>query len=216
MPFFKDRTDAGCQLGANLKPLVRDRKTLVLCLVPGGVAVGAAIADELGLPYELLLVEPLTLNGDGHGATGAVTPEHSVMAEDMARADGADAGASREAADRKRRVLRERWAALGAPEWSLEEVTGKSIILADDGLGKALAVQAAIEVIRAFDAGEIIVALPTAQPADSDLIGDCADDVICVITPQRKVPPDRWYADRQSLSDKDVRKFLTDHGGNRK
>ena len=216
MPFFKDRTDAGCQLAANLKPLVRNRKTLVLCLVPGGVVVGTAIADELGLPYELLLVEPLTVNGGGQRLAGAVTPEHSVMAEDMARADGADAGADQQAADRKRKVLRERWSALGASEWSLEEVTGKSVILADDGLGKAPAVQAAIEVVRAFDADELIVALPTAQPADSDLIGDRADDVICVITPQRRVPPDRWYANGRSLSDKDVRKFLTSHGGNRK
>ena len=55
---FADRSDAGRQLAARLKPLAEERPVIV-ALPRGGIPVAREIADALGAPLEILAVRKL-------------------------------------------------------------------------------------------------------------------------------------------------------------
>lgn len=51
---FRDRHEAGTLLGERLRPF-RTSRTVVLALPRGGVPVGAAMADALGVPLDVVV-----------------------------------------------------------------------------------------------------------------------------------------------------------------
>src|SRR5690606_25906437 len=76
MTLFRDRQDAGRQLAAALDERLAARQQfaldLVLALPRGGVPVAAEVAEQLGIPLDVVLVRKLGAPGHEELALGAI------------------------------------------------------------------------------------------------------------------------------------------------
>ena len=69
---YRDRAEAGRLLAARLTEYAHARDVLVLALPRGGVPVGKAVAEVLGVPLDIFLVRKLGVPGQEELAMGAV------------------------------------------------------------------------------------------------------------------------------------------------
>ncbi|HEX3850603.1 MAG TPA: hypothetical protein VHW01_06525, partial [Polyangiaceae bacterium] len=88
-------------------------------------------------------------------------------------------------------------------------VTGRNVILVDDGLAAIETLMTAIVAIRASVPARLVVALPVAAgPSYRKLLG-LVDDVVCLELPTPFPDIGSCYADFSEVSDLDVRRLHT-------
>ena len=158
---FTDREQAGRLLAAAL-PQFRGRPdTVVLGLACGGVPVAAEAAASLQLPWDVLPVRKLGIPGLEETAFGALASADGGVVRVLNRplvARLLDIGVRQSALDAvesaERAELERRAAAYPGPRLPL---TGKTVIVADDGLATGATMRAAVEAVRAAGAATVVV-----------------------------------------------------------
>jgi putative phosphoribosyl transferase len=208
MPFL-DRSDAGRKLAERLGHYVKQPGCLVLALPRGGVPVAYVVARALDLPLDVFLVRKLGVPGHAELAMGALASGGvKVLNEDVVRVlhiscEAIEAVARKEQweLERRERAYRE-----GRPA---PEVTGRTIILIDDGLATGASMKAAVLALREADARRIVVAIPVASPRTRSEIAELADETICVETPEGLFAVGEWYFNFSQITDREVREILT-------
>lgn len=201
---FSNRAAAGRLLAQALRGY-RDRDdTLVLGLPRGGVPVAYEVASYLHAPLDLLIVRKLGLPGYAELAMGAIASGGvKIFNAQVVSAYGIspaamDAVAQREQAelDRREHVYRAGQSAL--------EVSGRRVILVDDGIATGSTMLAAVQAVRARGAAEVVVATPVA-PADTLVrLREISNAVFCLATPQPFFAIGNFYSEFAQLSDADV------------
>ena len=89
------------------------------------------------------------------------------------------------------------------------DVTGRTVILVDDGLATGSTMLAAVEAVRQDDPARLVVAVPVAAPEACEALRAVADEVVCVLTPQPFYAVGAWYEDfSQTSDDEEVRALL--------
>ena len=208
MPPYHDRADAGRRLAQDLAGYARERTPLVLALPRGGVPVGYEVAKALNAPLDVYVVRKLGVPGHEELAMGAVATDGSYVADE---ATIGAAGVTREQFDatlaRELAELRRREAAYRGdrPEPAL---TGKSIILVDDGLATGASMYAALTALRRLEPAEIAVAVPVAPSETCRLLLRYADSVFCPHQPEHFGAVGYYYENFTQLQDDDVRRLL--------
>jgi len=208
MKTFRDRRDAGRKLAQRFDGYIGNPDVLVLALPRGGVPVAYEIALRLGAPLDILVVRKLGVPDHPEFAMGAIAScgiqvvDHRVI--NMM-------GVSREAfedverAERAELERRERTFRAGRPPL---DVTGKTVILVDDGLATGSSMAAAIDAIRTRDPLRVIAAVPIAPPDTCKALGERADEMVCLVTPDRMYAVGAWYEDFTQTTDAEVRDLL--------
>lgn len=204
---FRDRVEAGQRLAGRLGQLAGERP-VVLGLPRGGVPVAAEVARALAAPLDVLIVRKLGHPFRPELAIGALGEGGvTVINEDLAHRlevtpSQIETAKRRESAELERRVAQFRTGR--APM----DVTGRVVIVVDDGLATGSTARAAIAVLRARGAGRIILAVPVA-PADvcRDL-RVVADDVIALATPSPFGAVGAFYDDFHQVPDAEVLQIL--------
>lgn len=205
---FTDRIDAGRRLAA-LPALRRyTRDVVVLGLPRGGVPVAAEVATALGAPLDVLLVRKLGVPVQPELAFGAIG-EHGVRVinESVTRytglsADDIEAVEARERRELQRRLSRYRAARPAVP------LAGRTAIIVDDGVATGSTARAACLIARAQKAARVVLAVPVAPQGWTHLLGDVADDLVCVDTPERFAAIGQFYEDFSATTDEEVRDCL--------
>ncbi len=90
------------------------------------------------------------------------------------------------------------------------DVTGRTVILVDDGLATGLTDLAAVRALRHRGAGRIVVAVPVGSDDAVALLGGEADEVVCATIPRNLMSVGRWYRDFSPVSDDEVIAFLAE------
>jgi putative phosphoribosyl transferase len=160
---FRDRADAGRRIAEQLLA-EGAHPDLVLALPRGGVPVGRAIADALGVPLDVLVVRKLGVPGHPELAMGAIGPGGVRVRNDdvVAEARVTDAALAQvEARERVELERRERAYRGGRPPLALE---GRTVLLVDDGIATGATARAAIAVVRAAGASSVQFAAPVGAP----------------------------------------------------
>jgi predicted phosphoribosyltransferase len=204
---FRDREDAARELAAKLKgrPLHRP---LVLAIPRGGVVTGAVLAQELGAELDVVLSRKLRAPRQPELALGAVCEDGKVYLTDLARnvlglteADLADERRYQlqEITHRKKvfRAVRRRAA-----------VTGRSVIVTDDGIATGSTMIAALQSLRARKPRELIVAVPVAAPDRLAEVRHWCDDAVCVLASETFWAVGQFYEDFRPVEDEDVVEIL--------
>ena len=207
-PRFRDREQAGQLLAEALDGYADRSDALVLALPRGGVPVGAEVARRLSAPLDLMLVRKLGVPGHEELAMGAVASGGvRVLNEDVVRALELDEDTIEAVADAERRELERRDHAYreGRP---YPDVSGRTVILVDDGLATGATMRAAVAAVRKLDPARIVVAVPVAPPQTCELLRDEADEVVCLSSPDAFMAIGVWYDDFPQLSDDEVRELL--------
>ena len=205
---FRDRVDAGRQLGAVLSAAATP-EPVVLGLPRGGVVVAAEVARVMSCPLDIIVVRKLGAPARPELGVGAIGESGvRTLNADLIRylriPDTALAEVEqREFAELDRRVARYR---RGRPALNLE---GKTAVIVDDGLATGFTALAAIEVARTRNAASVTLGVPVGAADTITMLENVADRVIAVESPSDLQAVGYWYADFRQTSDREVARLLT-------
>ena len=210
---FRDRTDAGHRLAARLAPL-RDDDPIVLALPRGGVPVAHEIARALDAPLEVLAVRKLGVPANPELGMGAIAEDGTgVIDSRIARAGGVSDRELREIIDRETAELRRR-VALYRGDRPAMDLSGRTVIVVDDGVATGVTDQAALRAVRRQEPKRIVLAVPVAASESAARLAEEADEVVTLLNPVALDGVGRWYRDFSQVSDEQVLRLMHDSNGN--
>ncbi len=208
MSRYRDRHEAGRRLAGHLEAYAHRHDAIVLGLARGGVPVAYEVAQALELPLDVFLVRKLGVPGHEELAMGAIASGGvRVLNEDVVRATGIDQAQIEESTEREAREL-ERRERLYRGDRPPVPVSGRTVILVDDGLATGATMRAAALAVRGRDPSRIVVAVPVAAKRTCDEFREEVDETICLLTPDAFVAVGLWYDDFAPTSDDEVRELL--------
>jgi putative phosphoribosyl transferase len=213
---FDNRGEAGRALARLLADVIAadqagQHDIVVLALPRGGVPVAAEIARELGATLDVFLVRKLGTPGHPELAMGAIASGGiRVLNEEVVTALGIpaahiDAVAAREQAELERREAAYRH---GRP---LSPLSGKTVILVDDGLATGSTMKAAVQAVKQEKPARVIVAVPVGAPETCRELRSMADQVVCAHMPTSFSAVGEWYRDFSQTTDEEVVRLLSSH-----
>ncbi|MEM3381206.1 MAG: phosphoribosyltransferase family protein [Candidatus Bathyarchaeia archaeon] len=209
---FRDRCEAGSLLADMIGE--RDDKPIVLAIPSGGVPVGYCLSKRLGASLDIILVRKIPIPGNPEAGFGAVALDGTIVLNTILVQD---LGLTQKmtkllAEDRLKeiRIREEKFRAGRAPP----DLTGREIIIVDDGLASGYTMLAAIISVKKQNPKHVTVAVPTAHDEALNLISTHVDEVYClnVRTGPFYAVADaykKWY----DLTDGEVMKYLTETWG---
>jgi predicted phosphoribosyltransferase len=205
---FRDRRHAGAALGRALLPYVGQPDLVVLGLPRGGVPVAFEIASRLDAPLDVLVVRKLGVPGHEELAMGAIASGGiRVFDPEIVDATGVSSTEFERVIDQETAELERREAVFRGIRPPLD-VTGKTVILVDDGLATGSTMLAAIGALRTRKPTKIIVAVPVAPPETCRALRPHVDEMVCLLTPPRLRAVGLWYEDFRQTTDEEVRSLL--------
>ena len=208
MATFRDRVDAGRALAERLRAYAGRPDVVVLALPRGGVPVGFEVAEALGAPLDVLVVRKLGLPGHEELAMGAIAAGGTIVVNDeVVRLSGVPAELlRRQAAAGQAELARCEQLWRGDRPWP--QITGRLVILVDDGLATGATMRAALAALRTLEPAGIVVAVPTAPASACERLAGEADVVICAANPVPFVAVGQSYDVFDQTSDEQVRDLL--------
>lgn len=213
---FVDRYQAGIELAGKLldEPLVADasrEELLVLSIPRGGVMVGAALAEVLGCPHEVIVVKKIGFPGQPELAIGAVAEDGLVIWDDalLPFCHRAGGGIEQSLAQAKAKV--EQYTTKFRANRPLE-IAARTVILTDDGIATGETMKAAICWANARGPAQqgkaLIAAVPVCSPHTAEEIEPLVDRLVCLARPQQFFAVGQFYWDFSQISDHDVLAYL--------
>lgn len=206
---FADREEAGRELGAALAGRFGGRDdTIVLALPRGGVPIGYEVARALRAPLDVFIVRKLGMPGHEEFAMGAIASggvrvlNEELFAEFSVPTHIVDAVAQREMIELERR---ERSYRGSRPPLDL---TGRTVIVVDDGLATGSTMRAAVRALGKMGPAAVIVAVPVAASQTCDEFRSEVDEIICLRTPEPFQAVGLWYLDFSQTTDEEVHDLL--------
>lgn len=185
-----------------------DPNVVVLGLPRGGIPVAWEVAAALGAPLDAFVVRKLGAPGHEEYAAGALASGgHMVVNDDVLRSLRITKEQLLGIAEREGRELARRESAYrdGRPP---VDVTGKTVIVVDDGLATGASMRAAVQALRDRDPAAIVIAVPTAPHSSHREFAHLADDLICANTPDPFFAVGESYRDFGQTTDDEVRDLL--------
>lgn len=205
---FQDRTEAGRLLGERLDHHRGRPGVVVLALPRGGLPVGLEVAKALHAPLDVFLVRKLGVPGHEELAMGAIASGGvRVLNEAVIASLGIDGPNIDRVSERERQELERREAIYRGDRRALE-LSGKTMIVVDDGLATGSSMRAAVVALRRAGPERIVVGVPTAAPQTVDELRGEVDEVVAVITPEPYLAVGAWYDDFAQLGDAEVKEIL--------
>jgi predicted phosphoribosyltransferase len=209
---FADRLEAGQRLGARSRELIgpecSNDELAVLALPRGGVPVGYEVAKALAAPLDVFVVRKLGAPMQPELAMGAIASGGvRVMNEEVVRAMRISPADIEHTAERETRELERRERAYRGDRPALD-VSGKCVLLVDDGIATGYTMRAAVAALRELQPKRILVAVPVAAIDTCEDLQREADAVVCLFTPFDFVAVGQWYRRFEQTSDDEVRLLL--------
>lgn len=206
---FEDRREAGRLLAATL----RDRswpKPVVVGLPRGGVVVADEVARALDAPLEVTVVRKVGAPWQSELGIGAVGPGGVRAMNDRLLARLAlspkqiERLVHRELAEVDRRMRR--FCGARPPL----DLTGRTVVVVDDGIATGGTVRAAAEVLRIQGPASVVLAVPVCPPEVVTDLEDHFDEVVVLATPRPFLAVGEHYRDFHQVSDDEVERILVE------
>jgi predicted phosphoribosyltransferase len=187
----------------------RDRP-IVLAIPSRGAVVGAAVAQRLHVPLDLVLARKVSIGAIAIGAVAlpasrVLDPSVAMELPDVERAFAAAAAAL----ERRLPILRG-----DAP---MPDLVGRSVIVVDDAAITGATLEAALRVLAHRGAASVVVAVPYATPASIARLRELSDDVVTLEAVAPVIAIRRHASDDLAIcppiSDDEVRRWswMTQH-----
>lgn len=203
---FRDREEAGEELSALLqeKEVTPD---IVLAIPRGGLPLGRAVADALGCPLDIVVARKIGAPHNPELAVGAAGSDGepwmndellqrmSIPEDELEEmiAETAEGAAEKEA----------RYRDDGPPD-----LTGKTVLIVDDGVATGATMIACIRQVRAEGAEAVIVGVPVGPSESIDTLRTEADAVYCVDEPAFFTAVGQCYQSFEQVTDAEAISYL--------
>lgn len=202
---FKNRRDAGEKLAKALEKYRTD-DPIILAIPRGGVEVGLQVAAKLNADFSLIIARKLPFPDNPEAGFGAIAEDGSTFILENAHywlsGETIERIKQEQIAEIERRIK-----ALRGGN-SLPELSGRTVILIDDGIAMGSTMRAAIELCKNRKAGKIVVAVPVAGREVAEEFQKKVDELMVLEIPAyfRAVAQayERWY----DVSDEEVLDLL--------
>jgi predicted phosphoribosyltransferase len=205
---YRNRREAGKALAELLREYAGLDDVVVLALPRGGVPVAYEVAKALGAPLDVFTVRKLGVPGNPELAMGAIASGGVVVLDQrLIQLLGIDRSQLERAVAAESRELERREAAYRGNR-DPPDLTGKTVILVDDGLATGSTMRAAALAVRELKPARIVVAVPVAAEETCDAFRDVVDEIVCGVTPRPFHAVGLWYDDFAQTSDEEVRELL--------
>ena len=205
LPEFRDRTDAGRQLAEAIGGTALEAP-VVLALPRGGVPVAFEIAMFLKAPLDLLFVRKIGAPSNKEYGIGAVVdgdpPERVLDRDAMRYARATDDYVEEETRRELQTISERRKLYLGARR--PVPVTGRNVVLVDDGIATGNTVLAAIRGLRQMQTRSILLAVPVAPPETIERLKGEVDRIVCLAMPKRFLSVGGHYVEFGQTPDEEV------------
>lgn len=93
-------------------------------------------------------------------------------------------------------------------ERSRPDVTGRVVILVDDGLATGATMEAGVVALRQLNPARIVVAAPVGARETCTRLAGVADEIVCPLQPAAFDAVGLWYEDFAQTADDEVRNLL--------
>ncbi len=206
--YFEDRFDAGERLAREVERRA-GRPSIVLGIPRGGVVVGYVIAKRLNARLEVIIARKIGVPGNPELAVAAVAEDGEVAVEEEVATiygvsyDYIERAAKKEAEEIRRRVEKFREGR------ELPEMSGKDVLVVDDGLATGTTMVAALKSVKKRMPRRLVAAAPVASMEAVMKVRSIADDVVVLSVPEEFYAIGEFYRDFSQVSDEEVMQYLS-------
>lgn len=200
MRLFKNRTEAATELAQHLA-FLKDDCPIVLGLANGGVPVAEVVANQLGAPLDVLLIEKLTAPNSPGQVVGAVDEHGRIsMIQATARWHHLTSQQMVEPAREAFRHLQIRQARVRAilPEM---EVRGRTVIVVGQGVVSGAKMLGAIASLKDRGATKVVAAAPAGTSQATWQLHETADVVVIPHRPAKFKGIESFYEEFSDVDD---------------
>src|SRR5689334_15158588 len=205
---FPDRREAGRELAARLSGYADRTDTIVLALPRGGMPVAYEVARALAAPLDVFVVRKLGVPGHRELAMGAMASgDVIVLNQEVVRGlEIAPSVIDRVVAEERAELARREVAYRG--DRPPLEVTGRSVILVDDGIATGSSMLAAVEALAALEPARTVIAVPVASESARRALRARVDELICVAPLEPFFAIGQLYRNFTQTNDEEVQELL--------
>jgi putative phosphoribosyl transferase len=200
---FENRKEAGQLLAMQMQPFAVTEGVL-LAVPRGGVPVAFEIAKQLHWHLQLLLVKKIGHPSNSEFAIGAAGLD-DLFIDDT----NADPAYIEQTVRRVRKRLHEMQRRFGH-DFDLRFITGKTVIVVDDGIATGNTLLGAIQILRKKRPARIIIAAPVISRSAALKLRREADEIITLFSPLEFGAVGAFYQDFSEVNDDEVVSLLTE------
>ena len=205
---FRNREEAGRMLADKLSQYRNDPTALILALPRGGVAVGYQLSLALHLTLDVFITRKIGAPDNPEYAIGAVTETGSrYLNQEAVRSFGL----SRHELDRlihvqeKEIVRRKDLYRQGRP---LPQLTGRTVLLVDDGIATGSTFLASALAIRSLQPRRLVGVIPVGPPSTIREVRSHVDELVILMAPDPFYAVGSFFTDFTQVEDRDVIQYL--------
>jgi len=203
-----NREEAGRMLADTLSQYRNDPTALILALPRGGVAVGYQLSLALHVPLDVFITRKIGAPGNPEYAIGAVaeTGSHYLNQEAVS-----SVGLSRYELDRSIRVQEKEIArrqALYRQGRPLPQLTGRTVLMVDDGIATGSTFMASALAIRGLQPRHLVGVIPVGPLSTIREVRACMDELVLLMTPDPFEAVGNFFVDFTQVEDRDVVGYL--------
>lgn len=208
---FADREDAGKRLGEELarRGYAGREDAIVLGVPRGGVEVAAEVARVLSAPLDIVVVRKIGAPGHPEFAAGAVDLAGHVYVN--AEAHVPERFLQQEGERQKEEALRRLSEYRGDEPYP--DLSGRLVIVVDDGVATGLTSLAAIRWLRSLGASKVLLAVPVISPSAMSELEREVDELVALEVPPGFYAVGAQYYRFSQLSDAEVKEIMADARG---
>lgn len=205
---FPGRAEAGRILAGRLKAFANQSDAVVVAIPNEGVPVAAQVATALNLPLTIQVIRKLGVPGQKDIFMGSIAGDDvRIMNDETINAlhipervvDWVVFCETQELLRRKRAFARDR---------KMQEISGKTVILVDEGVATGARMFAAVQALRKQGARRIVVAVPVGAIQALVKLRSMADQVVCLVEPKLFFSVGHWYDNVEPVPDWEVCQIL--------
>ncbi|HSL04983.1 MAG TPA: phosphoribosyltransferase [Nitrospiraceae bacterium] len=205
---FRNREEAGRILADKLSHYRNDPTGLILALPRGGVAVGYQLSLALHVQLDVFITRKIGAPGNPEYAIGAVAETGSrALNHDAVNSFGLSryeldrlVHAQEKEIDRRKNLYRQ--------GRSLPQLTGRTVLLVDDGIATGSTFMASALAIRSLQPRRLVGVIPVGPPSTIREVRTYVDELVVLMTPEPFEAVGNFFADFTQVEDRDVIQYL--------
>ncbi|OGY22581.1 MAG: hypothetical protein A2126_00410 [Candidatus Woykebacteria bacterium GWB1_45_5] len=205
---FADRKEAGQKLAERLTKYKKE-SPLVLAIPRGGVVVATEVAKKLGCLLDVIITRKLGAPGNPELAIGATTSKGGLVI-DRELIDKLEITQNYLHTEHLKQLAEARRREKLYTKGKSPDITGKVVILVDDGIATGSTIEAAIRAVQEGLPDKTIVAVPVAPVETADRLRSLVDNLVVLSTPEPFWAIGEFYDSFPQVPDEEVIKILNE------